>query len=62
VLPELALSPYFAAAVHEDIGTFVELGFPSGETEPIVAAVRDTGVGTVVLHAERHSARRDLAR
>ncbi len=53
VLPELALSPYFAAAVHEDIGTFVEPGFPSDETEPIVAAVRDTGVVTVVPHAER---------
>ncbi len=52
VLPELALSPYFAAAVH-DIGSFVEPGFPSEETLPIVAAVRDTGVVTVVPHAER---------
>lgn len=51
VLPELALSPYFAARVH-DIGPFVEPGFPSPETEPIVAAVRDTGVVTVVPHAE----------
>jgi len=56
VLPELALSPYFAAAVHEDIGAFVEPGFPSEETQPIVAAVRDTGVVTVVPHAERVTA------
>jgi predicted amidohydrolase len=53
VLPELALSPYFAAEVHADIGVFVEPGFPSEETRPIVAAVRDTGVVTVVPHAER---------
>ena len=53
VLPELALSPYFAAEVREDIGGFVEPGFPSEETRPIVAAVRDTGVVTVVPHAER---------
>jgi hypothetical protein len=53
VLPELALSPYFAAEVHADIGVFVEPGFPSDETRPIVAAVRDTGVVTVVPHAER---------
>jgi predicted amidohydrolase len=52
VLPELALSPYFAAEVHADIGGFVEPGFPSEETQPIVAAVRDTGVVTVVPHAE----------
>jgi predicted amidohydrolase len=52
VLPELALSPYFAAQVH-DIGDFVEPGFPSEETQPIVAAVRGTGVVTVVPHAER---------
>ena len=53
VLPELALSPYFAAEVHADIGAFVEPGFPSEETRPIVTAVRDTGVVTVVPHAER---------
>lgn len=53
VLPELALSPYFAAEVHADIGAFVEPGFPSEETRPIAAAVRDTGVVTVVPHAER---------
>jgi predicted amidohydrolase len=53
VLPELALSPYFAAEVHADIAVFVEPGFPSEETLPIVAAVRDTGVVTVVPHAER---------
>jgi len=53
VLPELALSPYFAAAVHDDIGAFVEPGFPSDETAPIVAAVRDAGIVTVVPHAER---------
>ena len=55
VLPELALSPYFAAAVHEDIGPFVEPAFPTEETAPIVAAVRDTGVVTVVPHAEREN-------
>jgi hypothetical protein len=54
VLPELALSPYFAAAVRDDIGPFVESGFPSEETQPIVAAVRATGVVTVVPHAELH--------
>jgi predicted amidohydrolase len=53
VLPELALSPYFAAQVHADIGAFVEPGFPSEETQPIAAAVGDTGVVTVVPHAER---------
>lgn len=53
VLPELALSPYFAAEVHADIGAFVEPGFPGEETQPIAAAVRDTGVVTVVPHAER---------
>ena len=53
VLPELALSPYFAAEVHTDIGAFVEPGFPSEETRPIAAAVRDAGVVTVVPHAER---------
>jgi N-carbamoyl-D-amino-acid hydrolase len=52
VLPELALSPYFAAEVHADIGRFVEPGFPSAETQPIVAAVRDAGVVTVLPHAE----------
>lgn len=52
VLPELALSPYFAAEVHEDITVFVEPGFPSEETQAIVAAVRDTGVVTVLPHAE----------
>ncbi|MGH3247585.1 MAG: nitrilase-related carbon-nitrogen hydrolase [Trebonia sp.] len=52
VLPELALSPYFAAEVHEDIRVFAEPGFPSEETLPIAAAVRDTGVVTVLPHAE----------
>lgn len=56
VLPELALSPYFAAAVHDDIGSFVEPGFPSEETEPIVTAVREAGIVTVVPHAERDGA------
>jgi N-carbamoyl-D-amino-acid hydrolase len=56
VLPELALSPYFAAAVHDDIGPFTEPGFPSEETEPIVAAVRAAGTVTVVPHAERQHA------
>jgi hypothetical protein len=55
VLPELALSPYFAAEVHEDIGVFVEPGFPTDETRPIVAAVRETGIVTVVPHAERQA-------
>jgi predicted amidohydrolase len=55
VLPELALSPYFAAVVHEDISPFVEPAFPTEETAPIVAAVRDTGVVTVVPHAEREN-------
>ncbi len=53
VLPELALSPYFAAEVREDISRFVEPAFPTAETLPIVAAVRATGVVTVVPHAER---------
>jgi predicted amidohydrolase len=52
VYPELALSPYFAAEVRPDPNAFAEASFPSDETMPIVTAVRETGIVTVLPHAE----------
>jgi hypothetical protein len=52
VFPELALSPYFAADVHPDISEWLEPVMPSEETIPIVRAVRDVGIVTVLPYAE----------
>jgi predicted amidohydrolase len=52
VFPELALSPYFASEIREDIAPFVETSFPSDETMPIIDAVKAAGIVTVVPFAE----------
>ena len=52
VFPELSLSPYFAAEVRPEVRSFAELAFPTDTTEPIVQAVKSTGIVTVLPHAE----------
>lgn len=53
VFPELALSPYFAAAVHDDVTPYFEPEMPSAETAPIIAAVAAAAIPTVLPFAER---------
>jgi predicted amidohydrolase len=52
VFPELALTPYFASEVHREVESFAEPAFPTAHTAPIVDAVRDTGIVTVLPLAE----------
>jgi predicted amidohydrolase len=52
VFPELALTPYFASKIHDDVTTFAEVDFPTERTAPIVQAVRETGIVTVLPLAE----------
>jgi predicted amidohydrolase len=52
VFPELALSPYFAATIRPEVRSFAEPAFPTEETQPIVDAVKITGILTVLPHAE----------
>jgi N-carbamoyl-D-amino-acid hydrolase len=53
VFPELALSPYFAAALHDDLTPFSEPALPTAETAPILDAVAAQGVSIVLPFAER---------
>lgn len=53
VFPELALSPYFAAAVHADVLPFCEPDLPAPDTAPIAAAAAAHGVALVLGFAER---------
>jgi predicted amidohydrolase len=52
VFPELALSPYFATTVHDDVVSFAETAFPSAETAPIIEAIRRNNVTAVIPFAE----------
>lgn len=56
VFPELALTPYFAAAVHEDVTPFFERELHSPETEPIFAAIAAAEVEVVLPFAEQADA------
>lgn len=56
VFPELALTPYFAAVVHDDPTPFFERELRSSETAPIFAAIAASGVEVVLPFAERSGA------
>jgi predicted amidohydrolase len=52
VFPELALSPYFAKTVRDDVASFAETSFPSEDTAPIIEAIRRNDITTVIPFAE----------
>lgn len=51
--PELSLTPYFAAKVHESYENFFEEQLPSPDTLPLFRAARRTGVHFILPYAER---------
>ncbi len=57
VLPELALSTYFATVVHEDVTPYFEPGLPAPDTAPIFQAVAAHGITTVLPFAEQQGPR-----
>src|SRR5262249_49203992 len=52
VFPELALSPYFCAVIHEDITPFCEPDLITEMTAPILEALQRTGVEVTLPFAE----------
>src|SRR5262249_17279339 len=52
----LALSPYFAAVIHDDISPFSEPELPSAETMPIFEAIMRTGVEVTLPFSETQGA------
>ena len=53
VLPELALTPYFAAMVHHELDVFVDEAANQPATKAIAAAAAAQGMAIVVPFAER---------
>jgi hypothetical protein len=51
--PELSLTPYFAAKVHERYEDFFEQQLPSSDTLPLFRAARRTGIHFILPYAER---------
>jgi len=56
VLPELALTPYFAAEVHADLTAYVDVGENARALEAIAARAADHGMALVVPYAEQTNA------
>jgi predicted amidohydrolase len=52
MFPELALSTYFAAEIHEDVLQFAEHEFPSPTTKPITEAAARGQISVIVPFAE----------
>src|SRR6266536_1080826 len=56
VFSELALSPYFAAVIHDDITPFSEPDLPTPTTMPIFDAIMRTGVEVTLPFSEMQGA------
>ncbi|RYE60886.1 MAG: D-N-carbamoylase [Hyphomicrobiales bacterium] len=56
VLPELALTPYFAAEIHEDLSAYVDVGENAKALETISARAAKHGMALVVPYAEQTNA------